>query len=43
MKGWISVSNAIYKCKDCGSSNIDGIEKFCYKCGSRNLVDLTKK
>ena len=39
----IDESTAAYQCKDCGSINIDGIEKFCYKCGSKNLVDLTKK
>ena len=28
-----------YKCKECGSTNIDGIEKFCYRCYSENLEE----
>ena len=36
---------ATYRCGDCGGINIDGIEKFCYTCGSKNIKknDNTKR
>ena len=28
---------AAYLCSKCGSTNIDGIKKFCYDCGSKRV------